>query len=97
MTTQLQVKDLKGFAGTKYQDLNLDTIYRAAQRQELPIDLMGITYGIQYALDTQRLPGKVDYAVRNMKTAKLLKIIIEAHQKELTASDMPRYLIERMN
>lgn len=81
--------------GLSYQDLILDSIYRAAKNNDIPYDFVNITYGIKYALDTQRLPGKIDYVIKNLSNKETCDLIYTLYEnKVLLIGDIPRELIK---
>jgi hypothetical protein len=78
------------------QDLVLDRIDREARDGYLPGNLREITYGIQWALETGRLPGKADYQVRHLTAQETARLVADLYVAGVECSgDVPRALIER--
>ena len=91
---RLQVRSL--LAGCKVDPLG--KIYCAARDGYLPRDLMGICYGIDYSLNTGRLPGKVDHDVRQLKPQQMGKLVCDLLEDGVTlAGDVPQALIRRFH
>lgn len=83
-------------AGMHSQTLALDRIDREARDGYLPHNLREITYGIQWALETGRLPGKADYQVRHLKVQDTARLVADLHLGGITCSgDVPHALIVR--
>lgn len=83
-------------AGMHHQDLALDRIDRGARDGYLPAALREITYGIQWALGTGRLPGKADYRVRHMSVQETARLVADLFLDGIACSgDVPRALIAR--
>lgn len=86
----------KALKGIKTQSVALDVLYRTAQRGELPYEIVAITYGIQYALDTQRLPGKVDWEVQQLNAQETGRLVVDLLETGLdSAADVPRAIIAK--
>lgn len=93
-TLRLQLRSL--VAGMHCQDLALDRIDREARDGYLPQNIREIAYGIQWALETGRLPGKADYQVRHLKVQETARLVADLYMDGIECSgDVPRALIER--
>lgn len=52
-------------------------------------------YGIGWAIETNRLDGQVEFAIKSLKTRELLALIHEVRMNCNVIGDVPRYLIKR--
>ena len=94
ITIRSQLRSL--VAGMHHQDLALDRIDREARDGQLPMNLREIAYGIQWALETGRLPGKADYQVRRLKVQEMARLVADLFLEGIACSgDVPRALIVR--
>jgi hypothetical protein len=94
MALRSQLRSL--VAGMHRHDLVLDRIDREARDGYLPANLRQITYGIKWALETGRLPGKADYMIRHLKAQEIARLVADMHIAGIECSgDVPRALIAR--
>jgi len=93
-TKPLRLRVRSILAGCKIDPLG--RIYCGARDGYLPRDLMGISYGIEYSLNTGRLPGKVDHKVRHLTPQQMGKLVCDLFDEGITlAGDVPQALIRR--
>lgn len=73
----------------------LGKLYREAKFNNLPREIGEICYGISYALDTGRLPGKVDYEIRHLKPQKMGKLVCDIYESNnYLVGEIPAILIK---
>lgn len=81
---------------TKFFEVRMDCIVRAADRRDLPHAAYTAAYGIAWAIETSRVSAQVAQAIKSLGDAKLATLVARVGNECATINDVPRWLNQKL-